>query len=66
MNQLTFSQTIDGYFLAARARHLSTHTLSDYANTFRKFGAFLDPDPGFQNITHQYLRPAKTAGISVL
>ena len=64
MNQLTFSQAIDGYFLAARARHLSTHTLSDYANTLRKFGAFLDP--GFQNITHQHLRPAKTTGISVL
>lgn len=55
MNQLTFSQAIDGYFLAARARHLSTHTLSDYANTFRKFSAFLERDPDVRAITHRHV-----------
>ena len=53
MNQLTFSQAIDGYFLAARARHLSSHTLADYANTFRKFTAFLNTDPALQSISHK-------------
>jgi site-specific recombinase XerD len=53
--QITFSQAIDGYFLAARARHLSSHTLADYANTFRKFAAFLTADPHIGSITHQHV-----------
>lgn len=51
--QITFSQAVDGYFLAARARHLSSHTLADYSNTFRKFSAFLTTDPHIQSITHK-------------
>jgi site-specific recombinase XerD len=53
--QITFSQAVDGYFLAARARHLSTHTLADYGNTFRKFAASLNRDPLLQSITHKHV-----------
>jgi len=49
--QISFSQMVDGYFLAAGARHLSQHTLNDYANTFRKFNIFLDNDSQISRIT---------------
>lgn len=49
--QIVFSKAIDGYFLAAQARHLSSHTLDDYANTFRKFSLFLETDPDISTIT---------------
>lgn len=48
---ISFSDAVDGYFLAAGARHLSQHTLADYAYTFRKFGAFLGTNPNIKEIT---------------
>jgi len=35
MNKVNFPQAIDGYFLFARARHLSEYTIKDYRNTFK-------------------------------
>ena len=32
--QLTLSQALEGYFIAASARRLSPHTLADYDNTY--------------------------------
>jgi len=51
MDCITFSLALEGYFLHARARRLSKHTISDYSNTFRKFLAFLEGDPLFIDIT---------------
>lgn len=51
MSQITFSQSIEGYLLAIGARHLSAHTVRDYVNTFKKFGAFVGQDMPFENIT---------------
>jgi integrase/recombinase XerD len=50
-NRITLSQAIEGYFIAAHARRLSHHTLSDYDNTFRKFEAFLGNDPPLAEIS---------------
>lgn len=38
---LTLTQAIEGYLLAAEARRLSPNTIADYSNTFRKFQSFL-------------------------
>ena len=51
MNRFTFSQVIEGYLLAANARHLSPHTIKDYTNTYRKFLNHLGEDPYFAAIT---------------
>jgi integrase/recombinase XerD len=51
MNQLTFTQAIDGYLLAANARRLSQNTLNDYTLTFRKFIDHLGSDPPIESIT---------------
>jgi len=40
-NRISLSQAIEGYFIAAHARRLSTHTLRDYDNTYRE----LDTQP---------------------
>lgn len=45
MAKITFSQAVTGYQLDATARHLSPHTLADYANAFKKFAAFMQADP---------------------
>lgn len=50
MNKFTLSKALEGYELAAAARHLSKHTISDYANTFRKFQAHLKKDPPIADI----------------
>ncbi len=55
MSQITFSQAIQGYLLAVGARHLSTHTISDYANTFKKFTVFLGDDIPIEDITHNHI-----------
>jgi len=47
---LTLSQIIDGYLLAANARRLSPHTIADYQTTFNKLTAFLQTDPLFNSI----------------
>jgi integrase/recombinase XerD len=52
--QVTFSQAVEGYLLAAHARHLSQNTLQEYTNTYRKFLAYSDSDPPIKKITtHQ-------------
>ena len=51
MDAISFSQAVDGFLLAANARHLSEHTIKDYLNTFRKFLDFLDDDPPINTIT---------------
>ena len=50
-SQITLSKAIEGYLLAAKARHLSQNTINDYLNTFRKFQTFLDDDPPINEIT---------------
>jgi site-specific recombinase XerD len=54
--QITLSQAIEGYFIAAQARRLSPHTLTDYDNTFRKFEAFLGNNPPLASITPRQIR----------
>lgn len=49
-HQITLSQAISGYLLAAEARRLSPNTLADYRNTFRKFVAFLGIDPPISHV----------------
>jgi site-specific recombinase XerD len=56
MDQIKFSQAVEGYTLHAQARHLSWHTIADYHNTFRKLGAFLAADPPIPDITTVQLR----------
>jgi len=66
MNQITLSQTIEGYTIAAQARRLSPRTLADYANTFRKLIKHLKGDPRIASITVEQMRGflAKQTGIS--
>ncbi len=66
MNQITLSQTIEGYTIAAQARRLSPHTLADYANTFRKLTKHLKGDPRIASITVEQMCGflAKQTGIS--
>jgi len=51
MNSVTFSQIIDGYLLAAGARHLSKHTIRDYVTTYKKFSKYLNHDPPIESIS---------------
>ena len=51
MNKLTFSQAIEGYLLNAGARHLSSHTIEDYLNTFHKFETYMESDPRFVEVS---------------
>jgi site-specific recombinase XerD len=56
MNTLiSISQAIEGYLLAAGARHLSPHTIADYKNTFNKFLSCLDQDPPIADITNRQI-----------
>ncbi|MFN2169350.1 MAG: tyrosine recombinase XerC, partial [Anaerolineae bacterium] len=48
---ITLNQAIEGYFIAARARRLSPHTLADYGRTFARFCEFLEIDPPMDDIT---------------
>lgn len=48
---ITFSEAVEGYLLAATARHLSKHTIADYVNTYRKFQVFLNDDPSINQIS---------------
>jgi integrase/recombinase XerD len=54
--EISLSQAIEGYFIAAHARRLSPHTLSDYDTTFRRFEAFLAEDPPLATITAEDVR----------
>jgi site-specific recombinase XerD len=49
--QVTFSQALEGFFIAAHSRRLSPGTLADYDNTFRRFETFLSRDPPLAGIT---------------
>jgi site-specific recombinase XerD len=51
MNQLTLSQTIQGYLLYARVRRLSPNTINDYLNTYRKLQTHLIQDKPLYQIT---------------
>ena len=55
MNSISFSQAVDGFLLAANARHLSQHTIKDYLTTFRKFHVFLEDDPPISAITAKHV-----------
>ena len=50
-NQITFSNAVNGFVMAAQARHLSPHTIRDYLTTFKKFQVFLEDDPAIDAIT---------------
>lgn len=54
--QLTFTQAVHGFQLAARARQLSEHTIKDYMTTYRKFADFLADDPPFAAITRKKIK----------
>jgi integrase/recombinase XerD len=49
-NGITLSRAIEGYFITAHSRRLSSHTLRDYDNTFRRFEDFLGRDPPLADI----------------
>jgi integrase/recombinase XerD len=51
--QFTLSQVIQGYRLAASARHLSEHTIQDYENTFRRFVLHAGADTPINQIDHR-------------
>lgn len=65
MKQLTFSETIDGYLLAARARRLSAGTLRSYQYGWDRFSKFLGADPPFSSITLTQIR-SFLAGLDTL
>lgn len=56
MRKITLSQALAGYDLYAAARHLSSNTLADYHNVFRKLAQFLEEDIPFANITVDMIR----------
>jgi site-specific recombinase XerD len=53
--ELTLSEALAGYEMAATARRLSPHTIADYKNTFRKLVNFLPGDPLFTAITREQI-----------
>ena len=53
MKKITLTQAIEGYELAATARHLSPNTLNDYRNTFKKFVDFISTDLPVHQITQR-------------
>jgi hypothetical protein len=54
--QVSLSQAIEGYFIAAQARRLSPATLADYGYTFKLFTEFLAEDPALAEITADDIR----------
>ncbi|MFO7528605.1 MAG: site-specific integrase [Marinobacter sp.] len=56
MMKITLSLAIEGYELAAYARKLSPQTLSDYRNSFGKFGAWLGKDQELEEISADDIR----------
>jgi integrase/recombinase XerD len=55
-DRITLSRAIEGYFITANARRLSTATLRDHDNTFRKLEEFLGRDPPLNSITPADIR----------
>jgi integrase/recombinase XerD len=57
MNNLTISQAIEGFLLEKEAQRLSSHTLSDYNNAFRKLLNFLgNADVPINDITAEQIK----------
>ena len=56
LQNVSLSQAIEGYFIAAHARRLSPGTLAEYDRTFRRFEAYLDTDPPLREITPAQVR----------
>lgn len=56
MDEVSFSQAIQGYLLHVDARHLSPHTIRDYVCTFRKFQDYLGDDPLLASIGVEQVR----------
>jgi integrase/recombinase XerD len=54
--RVSLSQAIEGYFLAAHARRLSSHTLTDYDRTFRRFEEWLGRDPPLADLGARDIR----------
>ena len=48
---ILFSQALTGYLLDAHARHLSTHTIAEYQNTYKLFQEYLPDDPEVSQIS---------------
>jgi site-specific recombinase XerD len=54
--QVSLSDAIEGFFIAAHARRLAPGTLADYDNALRKFEAWLGSDPPLATITPAEVR----------
>ena len=65
MSKITFQQAIQGYLLAAGARHLSEHTIRDYVNAFTKLTVFLKEDRPLEEITRKDIEAFFAAQTSV-
>jgi integrase/recombinase XerD len=63
--QISLSEAIEGYELAAEARRLSSNTMTGYRNSFKKLSAFLAGDPPIATITHQDVEGFLAAQTSV-
>ena len=66
MQPLTFSQALQGYFLAQQARRLSQHTIRNYSKTLYKFQPWLKRDLLVDEITAHMIRDflAEQTGVS--
>ena len=53
--KISLTQAIEGYLLAAHARHLSPNTILDYTNTYRKFIKFYNSDPPMDEISSEII-----------
>jgi integrase/recombinase XerD len=53
---VSLSQAIEGYFLAAHARRLSSHTMLDYDRTFRRLEGWLGRDPPLASLKARDIR----------
>ena len=56
MNNFIFSQSVEGFLLAANAHGLSPNTIRDCITTFRKFQFFLDNDPPLSESTSKHAK----------
>ena len=66
MIPLRYSQALQGFFLSAQARKLSSHTIDDYENTLvKKFQTFLAQDPLVEEITSHHIEEFLAAQTTV-
>ncbi len=52
---ITYSQALQGFYLAKQAARKSPHTISDYANTLKRFKEFLGRDYQMEEITSHHV-----------